>query len=124
QQPQQIRCQRRKRRACYRALGVYDDVPSCGYLLLVAAHDLAHAPPDTIAHHRAAQRFLDAEAKTALRQFVRAKENGEVGTRSALSGEVHSIKFFATQQPPLARKRSPPGPGISRGQRVPCTTRG
>src|SRR5438132_812853 len=39
-----------------------DDVPSCGYLQPVAAHYLAQAPPDPIAHYRAAQSFLDAEA--------------------------------------------------------------
>src|SRR6267154_43705 len=67
QHAQQIRCQRRKLRACYRILRVNDDVPSCGYLQPVAAHDLAQAPPDTIAHYRAAQSLLDAEAESALR---------------------------------------------------------
>jgi hypothetical protein len=43
-------------------------------------HHFAHAPPHTIAHHRAAQRALDAEAKAALRQTVRFQEHGEVGT--------------------------------------------
>jgi len=61
----------------------------------VAAHHLAQAPPDTIARHRAAQRLLDAESKTALRQFVSAEENGEVGTRAALPGAVNGIKFSA-----------------------------
>src|SRR5260370_6514489 len=63
QQTQQIRRQRRKLRARHRTLRVYDDVPSCGYLQPVAAHDLAQAPPDTIAQYRAAQGLLDAEAK-------------------------------------------------------------
>jgi hypothetical protein len=45
----------------------------------VAAHDFAHTPPDTIAHYRAPQRFLDAETEAALRQFVGAEENSEVG---------------------------------------------
>src|SRR6267378_8579322 len=67
QQTQQIRCQRRKLRARYRILRVNDDVPSCGYLQPVAAHDFAQAPPDTIAHYRAAQNLLDAEAESALR---------------------------------------------------------
>ncbi len=46
----------------------------------MAAHDLAEAPPNTIAHHRAAKRLLDAETKPALRQFVGAEENSEVET--------------------------------------------
>src|SRR6266480_456262 len=65
------------------------------------------APPDTIANHRATQRLLDAEAKAALRQFVGAKENCEVGTRAALSGAVYRIKLAAPHQPRLARKGHP-----------------
>jgi hypothetical protein len=61
----------------------------------VAAHYFAQAPPDPIAHHRAAERLLDAEAKTALRQFVGAEKHCEVGTRAALAGAVHSIKLSA-----------------------------
>src|SRR5438876_6775386 len=41
QQTQQIRRQRHEFRARHRILRVYDDVPSCGYLQPVAAHDLA-----------------------------------------------------------------------------------
>jgi hypothetical protein len=74
----------------------------------MAAHDLTQAPPDTITHRRAAQRFLDAEAKTALRQFVGAEENSEVGTRTAFSGAVDSIKFSAPHKPRLARKLQAP----------------
>jgi hypothetical protein len=107
QQPQQIRCQRRERRARHAALRVYDDVPSCGYLQPVAAHHFAQTPPDTIAHHRAAKRFLDAEPKPALRPFVGAEENCEVGTRAALSGTVHGVKLRLPNQPRLARKRCP-----------------
>ena len=40
----------------------------------------ANAPPETIAHHRAAECSLDAEAKAALRQIIRFQEHGEVGT--------------------------------------------
>src|SRR5712692_3343112 len=103
QQPQQIRCQRRKFRVRYQILRVYNDVPSCGYLQPVAAHDLAQAPPDTIAHYRPAQSLLDAEAESALRQFVGAEENCEVGTRTALPGAVDSIKLSPPHQPRFAR---------------------
>src|SRR5690348_3341475 len=80
QQPKQIRGQRGKRRFGHGALWVNHDVPSRGYLSPMAAHDLPQAPPDTIAHHRAAQRLLDADAKAALRQSIGAKEHCEVGT--------------------------------------------
>jgi hypothetical protein len=90
----------------------------------VAAHDLAQAPPDTIAHYRAAQGLLDAESETALRQFVGAKKNCKVGTRTALSGAVDGIKFSAPHQPRLARKPIPVRTQIGRGQRVPGIIRG
>jgi len=64
-------------------------------------------PPDPIAYYRAAQGFLDAEAESALRQFVGAEENSEVGTRTALSGAVDSIKFSAPHQPRFARIQIP-----------------
>src|SRR2546422_9740476 len=90
----------------------------------VAAHDLSQAPPDTITHSRAAQGLLDAEAKTALRQFVGAKKNCEVGTRAALSGAVDGIKFSAPHQPRFARKQIPAPTRTGRGQRAPRITRG
>jgi len=98
---------------------VYDDVPSCGYLQPVAAHDLAQAPPDTIAHYRAAQGLLDAESETALGQFVGAKENCEVGTRTALSGAIDGIKVSAPHQPRFARKQIPVRTGTRSWRRAP-----
>jgi hypothetical protein len=74
----------------------------------MAAHDLANPPPNTIAHHRAAERFLDAEAEAGLRQSIGAKENSEVGTRAALSGAVHGVKISAPHQPRVARKNQAP----------------
>src|SRR6266513_1354635 len=107
-----------------RTLRVYDDVPSCGYLQPVAAHHLAQAPPDTITHYRATQGLLDAEAKTALRQFVGAKKNCEVGTRTARSGAVDGIKFSAPHQPRFAPKPFPAPTPTRRGQQAPRTIRG
>ena len=74
----------------------------------MAAHDLADAPPDAIAHYRAAERFLDAEAETALRQLIGAKKNGKVGTRAALSAAVNGIEFSAPHQPRVAREFQAP----------------
>src|SRR5260221_1679294 len=92
---QQVRRQRRKLRLRHVALRVYDDVPSCRYLQTMAAHDFPHAPPDAIAHHRAAECLLDAESEAAVRQLVRAKKNGEVGIRAALPGTVYGVKLSA-----------------------------
>ena len=75
----------------------------------MAAHDLSNSPPHAVAHHRAAQRLLDAEAEAAHRQFVGAKENCKMGTGSALSGAVHGVKFTASHQPNFARKFQAPG---------------
>src|SRR5713226_4062093 len=107
QQPQQIRRQRRKFRVRHRIRLVYHDVPSGGYLQPAAAHDLAQPPPNTIAHYRPAQSLLDAEAESALRQFVGAEENCEVGTRTALPGAVDSIKLSPPHQPRFARIQIP-----------------
>src|SRR5258708_3131725 len=123
QHAHQIRRQRRKLRARYRTLRVNDNVPSCGYLQPVAAHDLAQSPPDPIAHYRTAQSLLDAEAESALRQFIGAEKNCEVGTRTALSGAIDGIKLSAPHQPHFARKQIPVRTP-ARGPRVPRTIRG
>src|SRR6266852_2218411 len=104
QQAQQIRGQRRELCRAFAVLRMYDDVPSCGYLLAVATHDFPHAPPDAIAHHRAAEGLLDAEAEAAAGQLIRAKKNGEVGTRAAFPGAVHHVKLSAPHQPRFTRK--------------------
>ena len=70
----------------------------------MAAHDFPRAPTYAIAHHRAAQRFLDAESESALRQLVRAKKNREVGVRAAFPGAVHGVKLYAPNQPRFTRK--------------------
>jgi len=75
----------------------------------MATNDLSNSPPHAIAHHRATQRFLNAEAKAARRQLVGAKKNCEVGTGSALPGAVHGIEIAAPHQPRLARKFQAPG---------------
>jgi hypothetical protein len=70
----------------------------------MAAYDFSHSAPHAVAHYCPAQRFSDAEAKTALRQFVGAKENSEVGTRAPFPGPVDRVKFSAPNKPHIARK--------------------
>jgi hypothetical protein len=74
----------------------------------MAAHDFPHAPPDAIAHHRAAECLLDAESEAAMRQLVRAKKNGEMGIQAALPGSVYGVKVSAPHQPRIARKIQAP----------------
>jgi hypothetical protein len=76
----------------------------------MAAYDFPHPPPYAVAHYGAAQRFLDAESKPALRQLIRAKKNREVGIRAALPGTVYGVKVSAPHQPRLTRKIQSPRP--------------
>jgi len=71
----------------------------------VAAHDFPHPPAHAVAHHRAAQRLLDAESEAADRLSTGANENGEVGTRAALAGAIHFVELAFPHQPHFARKR-------------------
>lgn len=107
-QAQKFSAQRSKFRAGYTAPRVNDDVPSCWYLPLVAAHDFAHAPPDAVAHHRLAECLLDAESVAALRQRVCAKKNGEVGAGAAAAGAINGVKLAAPHQARPARKLQAP----------------
>jgi hypothetical protein len=56
------------------------------------ANDFADAPAHAIAHYRAAESTLDAEAETALWQVVCFKENGEVGIGTALPMSVNRVE--------------------------------
>jgi len=69
------------------------EIPSRRDLLPMDPDDLPHPSPDAIAHHRAADRFFDAEAEAALRQLVGAKKYSEVGIRAALACAIHGIKL-------------------------------
>jgi len=77
----------------------------------------ADAPTNAVAHYRAAESALDAETEAALRQVVRFRENGEVGTGTALPMTVNRVELRLAHQ--LA-DRSKPGstrqllPGIIR----------
>jgi len=70
----------------------------------VATHNLPHPAPDTVPGHRAAKRSFDAESKTALGQFINAKENRKVRTGPALSGTIDGIEVSTPHEPRLPRK--------------------
>lgn len=71
------------------------------------AHNLPQAPPDSIAHYRAAKRFLDAEAEAAVRQRIGAEKNGEVRARAALPGAIDGVEITPADNARLARKAQP-----------------
>jgi len=79
-------------------------IPSHGNLLPVTTDNFADTPPHAIADDGPAQRFLYAESKSALRQIVGAKKNGEVGIRSALTGAVDGIKVSTPHDARVTRK--------------------
>ena len=106
-QPQQVRSQCRKLRALRSILRMYDDVPSRRYLHPVTTHDLSQPPPDAIAHYRAAESSLDAEAEAALRQIVRFRENGEVGIGTALPMTVNRVEVRLAHEAHGRRIRQP-----------------
>jgi hypothetical protein len=64
----------------------------------MAADDFTHTAPHAIAHHRAAQPFLDAETEAAQRPLVGAKKRGKVRIRAALPGVVDGVEFALAQQ--------------------------
>jgi hypothetical protein len=107
QQLQQLRSENGERRRRHIGLGVNDDVPSCGYLLTVEANHFAKAAANAIAHHRAAERALDAEAEAAVRQIVRFRENGEVGIGTALPMTVNRVEVCLAHEAHRERIRQP-----------------
>jgi hypothetical protein len=58
----------------------------------------ADAPAHAIAHYRATESTLHAEAETALRQIVRFQENGEVGIGTALPMTVNRVEVRLAQE--------------------------
>jgi len=89
----------------------------------MAAHQLTQAPPDTIAHYRSAKRLLDAEPETALRPFIGAEENVEMGTGASLPGAVHIVEFSAPLQPRFTRKSMAFCLRVRGGQQAPVAIR-
>jgi hypothetical protein len=104
QQTQQVRCKHGKLRPVHRDFRMYDQVPSLRNLLPAPAHHFSDAPPHAIAHYGVTERLLDAESDARLRQFVRTKENREVGTRAAFSRAINGIEVTGAHQPRGAGK--------------------
>jgi hypothetical protein len=61
----------------------------------MTTHDLAQASAHTISHHRATQRFFNAEAEAAQRQLIGAKKNHEVRTGAPPSRAIHGVEIAA-----------------------------
>jgi len=71
------------------------------------ANNFAGAPAHAIAHYRATESTLDAEAETALRQIVRFRENGEVGIGTALPMTVNRVEVRLAHETRRRRKAQP-----------------
>jgi len=81
------------------------------------AYHFPDTPPHAITHHGIAERLFDAESHARLRQFVRTKENREVGTRAAFSRAINSIEITGAYQTRLAGKFQSPCYGAGCGYR-------
>jgi len=71
------------------------------------ANHFANAAADAVAHHRAAESALDAEAEAALRQIVRFRENSEVGIGTALPMTVNRVEVRLAHESHRRRIRQP-----------------
>ena len=70
-------------------------------------NDFADAPAHAIAHYSAAERALDAKAKTALRHVVRFRKNGEVGIGTTLPMTVNRVEVRFAHEAHGKRIRQP-----------------
>ncbi len=105
-QEKQFRLELRKFQRRDRAARMYHHVPSQGNLLTMQSQYLAHAPSDSVSHHRVAQRLLDAYSKAVSWQSVTPRENHERRTRTPPSLTIDRVVFRASYQPPFARQVS------------------
>jgi len=119
QQTHQVRRKRRKFRLPHRVFRMYHQIPSLRNLPPMLAYHFPDTPPHAITHHGIAERLFDAESHARLRQFVRTKENREVGTRAAFSRAINSIEITGAYQTRLAGKFQSPCYGAGCGYR-PC----
>jgi hypothetical protein len=80
------------------------DVPSRGDLRTLPPKDFSDAPADSIADHRASQRFLDADAETASRPAISAIKNHELRRGFPAAAAIDGLEFGAAYQTRGARK--------------------
>jgi hypothetical protein len=80
------------------------NVPSWWYLQTMTTNGLPQATANTIAHYRAAESLLNAEAEAALRQLIGAKKSNEVRTGTPSAGAIDSVEISAAHQARVARE--------------------
>ena len=71
------------------------------------ANHFANAATNAIAHDRAPESPLDAEAEPALLQIIRFQENGKVGIGTALPMTVNRIEVRLAHEAHRGRIRQP-----------------
>jgi hypothetical protein len=81
-----------------------DDVPSRRDLRIIPPKDFADAAADSIAYHRASQRFLDAGAEAAPRPAIGAIKNDKLPRGSPGAAAIDCLEFGAAYQTRGARK--------------------
>jgi len=70
----------------------------------VQPQNFAQPSPDAVALDCAAQRFLDAPAKSAEIEAIRANENGELAARPAPTPAIDGVVFGAAHHAAFARQ--------------------
>ena len=81
-----------------------DDVPSSRDLRIIPPKDFADAAADSIAYHRASQRFLHAGTEAAPRPAIGAIKNDELPRGSPGAAAIDCLEFGAAYQTRCAGK--------------------
>jgi len=93
---------------------MHDDVPSGWNPPTIEAQNLANAPANAIANHRAAQRAAHAHPKAVLPQAVRGKKHGELAAGSPAAVAVDGVELStAGQTSPAPRFEVPARGGLA-----------
>src|SRR5579859_5821537 len=105
QQPEQLRFDRRESSPPHGRARMNYDVPSREDLQNIAPKDFADAAADSIAHHRASNRFFHADAKPAARSAVSAIKNHKLRRRSSPTSAIDCLEFGAAYQTRCAKRK-------------------
>lgn len=100
----QLQFQPTKFKRCNRACRMDHNIPSRSKFFAVQSQDLSHAPSNSIAHHRASQRLLDAHPEAISWQAISPRENHKIRSRTAPALPINSLIFRPSQQSPFPRQ--------------------
>ncbi len=103
----QLLHERRKLSRRHRSPRMDHHIPPRAHLMPMHAYNFPQAPADSIAHHRIAQRLLDAPSKPADRESIRTYKQRELAARSSPRFPVHQVVLRPAHNPAFARKIQP-----------------